>query len=356
MGLRSFVMKRMIYSFILLLLVIGLNFAIFKSMPGDPVAFLLQPYSKENPAEIEKQRDLIRNLWGFDQPVHIQLAKYTRNLLSFEFGVTFVGKRPIGQVMTQKIPYTLLLLGGAAIFSIAFGVLWGIAVIQRRGGLFDSGSIVSSLFLGSLPTFWLGLMFLLILTNTLRWFPGAGPFPKDWAGNYPVVFTISDSNSSPDALRTIFSINAEQAFTLVSGYLYHLFLPLLTVIVFSIGGWLLLTRATMIEVIAEDYIVTARAKGLKERTVLFKHALKNASLPIITNAALSFGFIFTGAIITETVFSYPGLGAWIFFDAIPFLDYAILMAIFYVISICVIVANIVADLLYGVIDPRIKYG
>jgi peptide/nickel transport system permease protein len=132
-------------------------------------------------------------------------------------------------------------------------------------------------------------------------------------------------------------------------------MPMLTLVVFAIGGWLLLTRATMLETITEDYITTARAKGLKERSVLYKHALKNASLPLITSAALSFGFVLSGAIITETVFSYPGLGGWIW-SAIQFLDYPALMAIFYIISLCVVLANIVADLLYGIIDPRIKYG
>lgn len=111
----------------------------------------------------------------------------------------------------------------------------------------------------------------------------------------------------------------------------------------------------MLDAITEDYVVTARAKGLSERSVLYKHALKNASLPIITSAALAFGFVLSGAIITETVFSYPGLGGWIF-SALNFRDYTVLMAFFYVISLCVITANIVSDLLYGILDPRIKYG
>jgi peptide/nickel transport system permease protein len=124
---------------------------------------------------------------------------------------------------------------------------------------------------------------------------------------------------------------------------------------FSYGGYLLLTRATMLETLSEDYVVTARAKGLSERTVLFKHALKNASLPIITNVALTFAFILTGAIITEQVFTYPGLGQWTWF-AIIYADRPVMQAIFFIIALCVIIANFVADLAYGLVDPRVKYG
>ena len=147
----------------------------------------------------------------------------------------------------------------------------------------------------------------------------------------------------------------EEVVKALGGYLRHMFLPLFTLSLFNFGGWLLLTRATMIETITEDYILTARAKGVGETSVLFRHALKNASLPIITSAAMSFGFLLSGAIITETVYTYPGVGGWSFF-AITTRDIAVMMAIFYVISLCVILANIIADLLYGVLDPRIKYG
>jgi len=132
-------------------------------------------------------------------------------------------------------------------------------------------------------------------------------------------------------------------------------LPITTLTLFSYGGYLLLTRATMIEALTEDYITTARAKGVPERSVIFKHALKNASLPLITSAALAFGFMLSGAIITEGVFSWPGMGRWIF-QSITFNDYSSLQAVFYIIAVLVIVANIMADILYGIIDPRIKYG
>jgi peptide/nickel transport system permease protein len=134
----------------------------------------------------------------------------------------------------------------------------------------------------------------------------------------------------------------------------YLFLPALTLTLISYGGFLLLTRATMMEALSEDYILTARAKGLSERAVLFKHAFRNASLPVITNAALSFGFILSGAIITETIFNWPGLGLWLY-NAIFYKDFPVMEALFYVIALSVIAANFVSDILYGIVDPRIRY-
>jgi peptide/nickel transport system permease protein len=353
MGLRNFIIKRVVYSFALVIVIIMMNFLIFKMMPGDPTAFLMQAWSRESPEVRQAQQKLLQQMWGLKDPLYIQLVKYIRNLLTFDFGITIETKEPISTVMARKVPYTLMLLGGSTIISIILGILLGLLAIQRRGGLFDGGAVTGSLVLGSLPTFWIGLMLILIFYSDLHWFPIHAAAPI-WIGDYPKPLSYASSGSA-GALSISLSFNILDGIRLVWGYLYHLFLPLLTLVIFSVGGWLLLTRATMLETITEDYVTTARAKGLKEQTVLYKHALKNASLPLITSAALSFGFILSGAIITETVFTYPGLGGWIW-ESIQFLDYPVLMAVFYVISLCVVVANIVADLLYGVIDPRIKYG
>jgi len=355
MGLRGFIAKRIVYSFLLVILVILVNFIIFKLMPGDPTDFLMQAWTRESPEARMQHEQQLRELWGIGDPPHIQFAKYLRNLLTWELGVGIVEKKPVGQVMMSRIPYTLFLLGGSTILALIIGVVWGIKVIQKRGGMFDSGSVLSALVFNSLPTFWMGLMFLLIFYVTLGWFPNAGAFPREWALNPPPPALTTSSSVSASILNISFSVNTQAALTWIWGYALHAFLPLTTLVLFLFGGWLLLTRAVMLEVITEDYIVTARAKGLKERTVMYKHALKNASLPLITAAALSFGFIFSGAIITETVYTYPGLGGWIW-QAIQYRDYTVLMAVFYIISLCVIIANIISDLLYGIIDPRIKYG
>jgi len=355
MGLRGFIVRRLVYSFILLLLVILANYVIFMLMPGDPTDFLMAAWSRETPQQRIAHEAALRDLWGINDPWHVQFIKYTRNLLTWNFGIEIAGRRPIGLVMSQKIPYTVLLLGLSTFLSIVIGIILGVIVIEKRGSFVDTGSVVASLIVGSLPTFWIGLLFLWAFVSTLGWFPGARAFPAEWAVTGQPVPYAMNTNYSPSAVTVVFSTSLDQSWELFWGYLKHLVLPLATLTFFSFGSWLLLTRATMLETITEDYVVTARAKGLGERTVLYKHALKNASLPIITSAAMAFGFVISGAIITETVFSYPGIGGWIW-DAIQFRDYPVLMAIFYIISLCVIVANIVADLLYGVLDPRIKYG
>jgi len=355
MGLRSFIAKRLVNSVILLLLVIIANYVIFMRMPGDPGAFLMAAWSKESAEQRQAHEDALNQMWGLNDPWYLQLYKYTRNLLSWNFGVEIAGRRPIGAIMSEKVQYTILLLGLSTVLSIIIGVVLGILVIQRRGSFWDTLSVVTSLIIGSLPTFWIGLILLWVFSGSLKWFPGAHAYPESWAVfGTPVPYTRNMAYSS-DAFKMIFSLNFAQTWELIWGYISHLILPLTTLTIFSFGSWLLLTRATMLETITEDYIVTARAKGLSERSILYKHAFKNASLPIITSAAMAFGFVISGAIITETVFSYPGIGGWIW-EAIEYRDYPVLMAVFYVISICVIVANIVADLLYGVIDPRIKYG
>jgi peptide/nickel transport system permease protein len=354
MGLRSYVAKRLVYSLFLILVIIFVNFAIFKMMPGDPTAFMMQAWTKESPESRRAHQTEIREMWGLNETFWIQLVKYSSNLLTFQFGVAFVNRRPISETMVRRVPYTILLLGLSTIIAMIIGIFWGIAVIQKRGSIFDTGSVISSLFLGALPTFWLALIILLTFYSQLHWFPNAGAHPREWAGNWPVPFTL-DAQSSASGLTMFFSFNLQGTWTLISGYVSHLILPLVTLTIFFFGGWLLLTRATMLETITDDYVLTARAKGLTERGVLLKHALKNASLPIITSAALSFAFMLTGAIITETVFTYPGVGTWTW-ESIQFLDYPVLMAIFYITSIAVVLANIIADLIYGIVDPRIKYG
>lgn len=356
MGLRGFIFRRLIYSVILILLVIVVNFMIFKAMPGDPAAYLMPEFQiGMREEERNAQEALLREVWGLNDTLPIQLAKYVRNLVTFNFGTAIVDKRPVSDVLREKIPYTVLLLGGATLVSIIVGVLLGILAIQRRGGAFDTFSVLGSLITGALPTFWMGMVFLFIFFTTLGWFPNAGAFPREWAGgNWPKSFSLAYS-PQPSALNIQLGIALPDLLNLVGGYVRHLFLPLTTLVLFNFGGWLLLTRATMIETITEDYVLTARAKGVGETAILLKHALKNASLPIITSASLAFGFVFSGAIITETVYTYPGVGGWTFF-AIGVRDIIVLMAIFYVISICVIIANIIADLLYGVLDPRIKIG
>jgi len=322
---------------------------------GNPIELFLPPRAGV-PEEVYKTYiDALLKRWGLDQPLHVQLYKALSNMLTFNFGVSYRTRADITAEIARKLPYTLLLLGVSTVLSVIIGVLLGVLVAHKRGSMTDSFSVTCSLIFYSLPTFWMGMIFVLIFSSMLGWFPPGGAVPdlwitSGWPVSHQIARTITDSSMTINLL-----INGEGLLSLIGGFLHHLTLPLLTLTLFQYGGYMLLTRATMIEALTEDYIVTARAKGLNEREVLLKHALKNASLPLITSAALSFAFIFSGAIITETVFRYPGMGGWIW-EAISFYDYGVLMPIFYILALCVIIANLIADLLYGIIDPRIKYG
>jgi peptide/nickel transport system permease protein len=341
MGLRTYIIKRVIYLIVLVFFVMSINFAIFELMPGNPIE-LLAGSGRLRPGQPEE----ILELWGFLEPMHIRYAKYIVNMLTGQFGYSYLTMTLVSYELTGRLANTLLLVGSSTVLSIIIGILLGVVAAHRRGGIVDNISVVASLTTYSLPSFWMGMMLLLIFSFRLGWFPSAGSIPAAWAQNWPAPLW----GTSLLGIQIVIPSLEE-----IVGRLHHLVLPVITLTLFSYGGYLLLTRATMLEVLTEDYVVTARAKGLKERTVLLKHALKNASLPIITSAALSFGFLLTGAIITEQVFTYPGLGKWIW-DSIAYADYPVMQAIFFVIAICVIVANFIADLLYGVIDPRIKYG
>lgn len=356
MGLRSYIAKRIAYSFILILLVLSLNFVIFMLMPGDPAAMLVAPLVQRepDPERAARLRQQLNELWGIADPPLIRFAKYIKNMLTWNFGVTFTSRLPVADEMLRRMPYSVALLGGSTTFAIIIGVILGALSAHKRGSKFDTFCVTSSLIFYSLPTFWMGLLFILIFYVNLGWFPNAHPFPPEWIlpQKAPQPFAITTTPDNP--LGLIVNIDGGQLLTLILGYVRHAFLPVLVLTLFQYGGFLLLTRATMIEALTEDYIVTARAKGVDENKVIFKHALPNASLPIITSAALSYGFILSGAIITEGVFSWPGLGGWIF-AAVGLKDYNILQAVFYVIALCVIAANFIADLLYGIIDPRIKY-
>lgn len=326
MGLRAYIIKRIINSFILLLFVLSLNFLIFDLMPGNPMMTFA------NPSRLTAQQKLeIASMFGLNETIAVRYTKYVTNMLTGNFGISFYTHDYIAKEIAERLGNTLLLVGTAEILSLLIGVILGVIAAHKRGSIIDSLAVVSSLTTYSLPTFWMGMILLLVFSFRLRWFPTVGTSS----------FTIT--NPAPNI------------FVNVLDRLWHLFLPVTVLTLFMYGGYLLLTRATMLETLTEDYIITARAKGIKERTVLFKHALKNASLPIITNAAIAFGFTLSGAIITETVFLYPGMGMWTW-RAIDFVDYPVLHTIFYLIALCVIVANFIADLLYGILDPRIKYG
>jgi len=256
-------------------------------------------------------------------------------MITFNFGNSFQTGDPITQDMIQtgRLTNTLLLIGVSSVIALALGIFLGVISAKKMGSVLDSSLVTTSLVTFSLPTFWIAMVLVLVFVFWLNpaW-PASGVTPNSWIGV-----------GTPSSIWVVIAVR-----------LQYLFLPALTLTLYQYGGHLLLTRATMLESLSEDYITTARAKGLPERTVLFKHAFKNASLPIVTSAALNFGFILSGAIITETVFNWDGLGNWLY-NAINWKDTPVMQAMFFVIALCVIIANFGADIMYGLLDPRIKY-
>ncbi len=331
--LRSFIVKRLAYTAILVFFVIVLNFIIFEAMPGaaGPLYSCLG-VQRVSPAFWQKMMDL----YGANQPYWIRFLEYLKVMFTFNFGYSFASNQAVTYEMISsgKLFNTLELLGTSTVLAIVIGTVMGVIISPKRGSSSDSFLVTASLTTFSLPTFFIGILMIFIFAVALGWFPPGGTHPYTW--------DLVGAGLTPSFLAQI------------PIRLQYLFLPALTLSLFSYGGFLLLTRATMIDTLSEDYILTARAKGLSERAILFKHAFKNASLPLITNAALSFAFILSGAVITETIFNWDGLGRWLY-TSIGYKDFPVMEAMFYIIALCVIAANFISDLLYGIADPRIRY-
>lgn len=341
MGFRGYLLKRVVNSVILVFFVVTLNFAIFELMPGlngaleNLVNNPKSPITPQNQQALLKQYQLCQSFVNGNCvpfPIQDRYMAYLESMLTFNFGFSAKTGTLITNELfkTGRILNTLELVGTATVIALALGIFLGVLAAARRGSKYDGGVVIASLTTGSLPTFFMGILFIIIFAEGLKWFPTGGVTPPDWIRGLPPFY--------------------DQIFV----RLQHLFLPVLTLTLFIYGGNLLLARATTLEALNDDYVLTARAKGLKGRTVLFKHVLKNASLPLITVAALNFGFILSGAIITETIFNWDGLGLWLF-DAVTWKDFPVMQAMFFIIALSVIAANFIADILYGWIDPRIRY-
>ncbi|KPV65413.1 MAG: dipeptide transporter permease DppB [Candidatus Bathyarchaeota archaeon BA1] len=329
MGLKKYIAKRTFYCLIVLWFIMTINFVIFVAMPGDPVA----RWVKAQEGMVSRDElEALRKLYGLEMSLTDRYFLYIKNMITWNFGRSRHVDVPIAQEISLRLGHTLYLMGTAAFFSIMIGTLLGVLIASRRGSKTDTGVVTGALILGSLPVFWIGWLILFFFALYLNWFPIGGIYPKEWIGRMPT-----------DPLQIIW------------GRLLHMALPALTLITLTMSGWMLLTRQCILEIITEDYVVTAKAKGLRERTVLLKHVLKPASLPLVTSVALTIAGLWSGAIVTETLFSYEGMGRWIW-NAISVQDIPVLYVVFYISALTIVIANFVVDLVYGLIDPRIKVG
>lgn len=300
-------------------------FLMFRLMPGDPAAaYIDTTFTAE-------QRQQVLASFGLDKPLPEQYAIYLGNLLRGELGLSFRQRRPVGEMILEVMPNTLVLTLSALIVAYAFGGLAGAWLAWRRGSRAEAVAIPLVLATRAAPEFWVGMVLIATFAFGLNWFPSGG------------ATTAGAQFSSNWARMTSLD------------YLRHLALPALTLAIYLQGLPLLLMRSNMLEVMREEFVTMARMKGLPERTIMLRHAARNALLPLVTAFALGFGASVGGNVVIETVFSWPGLGRMLV-DAVAASDYPLAQGAFLVIATVLVTMNLVADLLYGWLDPRVAHA
>jgi peptide/nickel transport system permease protein len=304
---------------------ISLNFLIPRIMPGDPADNLIEKFrGKLNPGAIKALRVLFgqghETLWQ-------QYLDYWHNIFTGNFGISFsYFPSPVSEVLGNSIAWTLVLISICTILGFVIGTGLGMLAGWKRGSWLDS-LIPITTFLSSIPYFWFAIIIVLVFAILLGWFP--------LSGGYSVDTTIGFN------------------WDFIGSAVYYAILPALTIIVASIGGWLIGMRNMMVTTLSEDYVRLAEAKGLSKRRVMFTYAARNAILPSFSGFAMSLGFVVGGSIVTEIVFNYPGIGS-VLFKAAQAADYPLMQAIFLFITLLVLVANLLADIAYAFLDPRTR--
>ena len=324
MGGWRYVARKIAQALFTLIFVLTFNFFLFRIMPGDPVRLL----TKQRGIQLSKQAQaaLAHDL-GLDKPLPAQFAQYVGDTVRGDLGYSFLYQgQTVTQVFLGRVWPTVLLVGTATVFMTIIGIYMGIRGGWNRGSRFDTTSMGAGLTFYSMPDFWLAMMLLILFSTTLGWFPSGG-------------------FSTPGVPSSTFAHVVDIA--------NHMFLPAFTLIVGYLGEYYLVMRSSLLDVMGEDYITTVRAKGVREDRVLWRHAVRNAMLPTISQIALGFGFVIGGAVTVELVFSYPGLGL-LTIEALEGQDYLLLQGLFLFFSIAVLVSNLIADLLYSWFDPRVR--
>ena len=318
--MTEFILKRIVQSIVLVFLVLTITFFLLHLAPGDPLSRYYDP--EISPETVQ----MIKEKLGLDRPIHEQYLRWIGSFMKGDFGVSLEFKRPVKELLAEAIPNTLRLTLCALFLHIVLGIFLGILSAARRYTLFDRINTVVALFLYSIPSFWLALMLILIFSLKLGILPSSH------------MQSIGAENLS--------------GFALFMDRLAHLVLPSFVLGIASAASTARYMRGSMLDVLREDYIRTARAKGLPERAVFLKHAFKNAALPIVTIVGLSLPFLLGGAVVTEQRFSWPGMGR-LAVQAIYSRDYPVILAVNFVVAVMVIAGNLLADVSYALLDPRI---
>ncbi|MBK1842162.1 ABC transporter permease [Azospirillum sp. YIM B02556] len=301
-----------------------INFFLLHLAPGDAAQVL----AGESGAATPEYMEALRRQFGLDQPLYIQFLRYLGNLATFDLGYSFRQSLPVSELILQRLPATLLLMGTAIGFALVAGCSLGFLAARRAGKLTDTVISIVALLFYATPVFWVGIMLIVVFSVILDWLPVGG-------------MTSVEANLSGLAL--------------VGDVALHLVLPAVTLGLFYLAIYARLMRAAMLEVYGQDFVRTARAKGVRPRRIAWRHVLRNALLPIVTTLGVQLGSILGGAVLVETVFSWPGLGR-LAFSALFQRDLNLLLGILFCSSVVVVLVNIAVDLVYTLLDPRIELG
>jgi peptide/nickel transport system permease protein len=339
MGLWYFIARRLVQSVLVLVIVSICTFLIAHAIPGDPVNAMIS----ERQAERPEVRAAIEKRWGLNRPLPVQYAYYIKNLFNGDMGESLSTRRPVVDDLKKFVPATIELSFYAMLFAITFGVPLGIIGALNRGRWPDNFARLIALFGTSIPVFWLGLVMLYLFHVRLGWLPGPG--------------RLDVGMKQPETITGIVSFDAmvQGQWDVYWSAIRHLIMPSIVLGAFAMGIVARMLRSSLIAAVGEDYIRTARSKGLAERKVFMMHALRNALIPTVTVLGLTFASLLAGAVLTETIFSWPGIGQYAVKSAIK-LDYPGLLGVTLVIAVSYVLFNLLVDVIYGFIDPRIRVG
>ncbi|MGM0445512.1 MAG: ABC transporter permease [Bacillota bacterium] len=316
--MTNYILKRVIRGLITLLIAVSITFLILRLMPGDPTTIMLDPRMSE------AARARLLQEFGLDKPLFVQYFLYLKQMIKGDLGQSFIYKTPVTQVILSRLPWTLLLMGLTQLFTMVIGVPLGVFAGYKKGSILDHLINAFTIFGISIFIPWLGITLLYFFGYQISIFPIGGAYTPGVEG-----------------------------FTFFKDVVMHLVLPVLTLTLIYLANYVLYMRASMIDVLSEDYIRTARSKGVKERQVVWKHAVRNALIPTVTMAGLLLGRMVSGAVLTETIFSFPGVGRMIY-EAVGQQDFPVLQGAFLILAVSVITMNILTDLVYAYLDPRVK--
>jgi peptide/nickel transport system permease protein len=335
---RNFLITRLLLTIPMILILVSLVFFIMRVLPGDPIR------SQLGPRVSEQQANVLRERLGLNDPIGVQYVRYLKDIVTFNFGNALTqGERPIKDELGERLPATLELSIPSLIFTSLFGIALGAYASKNRKKAIDYIIRLFSIFIYSIPIFFLGLIFQVIFGVRLNWLPLAGRMD-------PILLTTFQSKTNFYIIDSILTQN----WPALGSTLLHLVLPVLTLGLALTGTFIRLTRINMIEMLRTDFISAGRARGIPEKTLVYRHALKNTLIPILTLIGLEMATLIAGAVLTETTFSWPGVGRYLV-ERIELRDYTAVQSTIAMFAFFVGIISLLMDLLNAVIDPRIRY-